>query len=475
MKKLTSTFTLLLLFGFTVISQVTFTEYPLGETAQRVTGVASSDFDQDGDIDIITCLRTENRIVAYINNGDNIPSFESYDLIPDIQSPFYINYGDINQDGLDDLVVSQVESNKIAVFVNPGNLSQAWTSYILVENFGEPHGIIVVDLNGDNLVDIAGTAASDNTIAFWINNGDTPDTWEKFDITNNFNYTQGIDACDIDNDGDNDIVASALQSNSITLWLNNGDPNAEWEEIIIDNSFPMAHDTYTTDINGDGFYDILGVGYGNNQVALWLNSGNSPLSFTKTIIDNNCTGALTVRTGDLDNDGDEDIISCAWIGMSVAWHENLLDQGGSWNKTVITSNMRGAWPLSIADINNDNDMDILVGADKLGGGGINGTFCLFDNNLNITGIISNNKNQFNFYYNKINNAIDIKSTYQFTGLEKIQIFDSSGRKLFLSNALALPITESVIKLPSSLKHTGLVHLILFDHKRIITKRTLFFE
>lgn len=409
------------------ISQVSFQKHLLGEPAQRVTGIASADFDNDGDFDIITCLRTENKIVSYSNTDGEFPSFATNIIADNIQGPFYICVGDLNQDNYQDFVVSLVGSNKIIALLNPGSLNQTWPNFIVTENFIEPHGVAIADINGDGLNDIIGNAAGDNTIAFWLSNGGNPDTWTKTIIANNFSYTQAIDASDIDNDGDIDLVASALQANTIALWINDGAATPNFEKIIITNTFSMAHDACFGDANGDGFMDVFGCGYGNNQIACWLNTGNNPISFNKIVIDNYFSGALTIFTQDIDNDGDLDASGCAWGNGTVAWFENQINTTGGWEKHIITGNLHGAWPLCSVDIDGDDDVDILAGADKLNNGGTNGTFTLWENLLSTTGIkVNETEIEIKIFPNpcsKILNIIEGKSGE----LKYISIFNQNGQ------------------------------------------------
>ncbi|MCD4736055.1 MAG: T9SS type A sorting domain-containing protein [Bacteroidales bacterium] len=409
------------------ISQVSFQEYPLGEPAQRVTGIVSADFDLDGDFDIITCLRTENKIISYTKIVGEFPAFTTSIIADNIQGPFYICAGDLNQDDYQDIVVSLIGSNKIIALLNPGSLNQNWPMYIVTENFNGPHGVAIADINGNGLNDIIGNAADDNTIAFWQNNGENPDTWTKTIIANNFSYTQAIDVIDFDDDGDIDLVASALQANTIALWINDGAVTPNFEKIIITNSFSMAHDAVFGDANGDSLTDIFGAAYGSNQIACWLNSGGNPVSFSKIIIDNNFSGALTVRTGDIDNDGDLDAAGCAWGNGTVAWFENKMNITAGWEKHIITEDLHGAWPLCLADFEEDNDIDILAGADKLNNPGTNGTFTLWENLFYTTGIkVKEKETEIKIFPNPCLNILNI-----IEGKERerkyISIFNQNGQ------------------------------------------------
>ncbi|MFC2117394.1 FG-GAP repeat domain-containing protein [Bacteroidota bacterium] len=368
-----------ILISFHSKSQVLFREHPLGNLNQRVTGIVSVDIDLDGDFDIIACLHLENKIQAWINEGMPLPDFSIKIIAGDIQGPFYLCASDLNQDEYPDIVVSLVGSNEIMAIINPGNSNQDWSKYIVTENYGEPHDVAIADINGDGLKDIIANAAADNTIAFWKNNGGQPDTWIKTVITDDFLYTQSIDVKDFDNDGDMDLLASANKANSIVLWLNDGNSSPSWEKIIIDPSFSVAHDARFADMNNDGFMDILGVAFGSNKIACWLNTGNNTPTFNMEIISSTFLNPLTIQTGDIDHDGDLDAIGCAWGNGTVSWFENQLNKSGVWKEHIITDSLRGAWPLCLSDIDMDDDIDILAGADILGNSGSNGTFVLLEN------------------------------------------------------------------------------------------------
>jgi len=473
MKKVVTILILTVLISCSGNTQVPFQEHLLGASAQRVTGIVSADFDLDGDVDIITCLRIENKIVAHINTGGELPSFETNVIAQNIQGPFYICSSDLNQDEYLDVVVSLIGSNKIAALINPGDLNQNWPEYIVTSNFSEPHGVAIADINGDGLNDIIGNAAAGNTIAYWKNNGGNPDTWTKKVVTSNFNYTQSVDAADFDDDGDIDLLASANQANTIALWLNDGSANPNWQKIIIDNSFSVAHDACFGDANGDGLMDIFGAACGSNQIACWINTGNNPPAFTKIVISNNFPCALTVKLGDIDNDGDIDVAGSAWGNGTVAWFKNRMNINGGWVENILTDDLNGAWPVYLADFENDNDIDILAGADILNGGGANGTFTLWQNKLyNTTAVDEKSRNGCEISYYYPGNEIWVKPNKIIKGKQTLQIFDSLGRLIFSDIIIDTNGQKMVVKLPSALDRSGLIHIIVLSNNVVTARKSL---
>ncbi len=70
------------------------------------------------------------------------------------------------------------------------------------------------------------------------------------------------------------------------------------------------------------------------------------------------TGARDVLAGDVDGDGDLDVLSAASGDPRVAWHENMIGNGTAWTTRTIAAG-GGPWSLAVADIDRDNDLDVV--------------------------------------------------------------------------------------------------------------------
>lgn len=99
-----------------------------------------------------------------------------------------------------------------------------------------------------------------------------------------------------------------------------------WEEHVID-SIDACHTLQVADFNNDGNLDVLAGqnqmrwGGSNNPVNLYLNKGDNK-SFRKQTLTGN--GIYNGLAGDLDNDGDMDIIRLS--GHSAKTLEVLINQ-----------------------------------------------------------------------------------------------------------------------------------------------------
>jgi hypothetical protein len=93
---------------------------------------------------------------------------------------------------------------------------------------------------------------------------------------------------------------------------------------------------YATDLNGDGFADVLSASSGDNKIAWYPNDGTGNFG-EQQIITTNASGANDVYATDLDNDGDADVLSASVGDNKIAWYQN--DGAGNFGtQQIITTN-----------------------------------------------------------------------------------------------------------------------------------------
>lgn len=135
-----------------------------------------------------------------------------------------------------------------------------------------------------------------------------------------------------------------------------------------------AHSVRSADLDGDGDLDVIAVSRESGQV-LWLENLGGPFpGFARHQI-GYVQGAYTVRPGDLDHDGDMDVVVVGVgelnpaatdesIGATgtLVWFENNLRDGGWFTPHRVA----GALPYSVAvhvvDLDRDGDLDLLLAA-----------------------------------------------------------------------------------------------------------------
>ncbi|MFK7969542.1 MAG: T9SS type A sorting domain-containing protein [Bacteroidia bacterium] len=176
---------------------------------------------------------------------------------------------------------------------------------------------------------------------------------------------------DIDNDGDNDLLISGKGGPiKTTLYRNDGQGNlSEIMGTPFDNLF--AGTVGFEDIDNDGDQDVLMTGNTSSPQAtakLYKNDGLGNFTLeVNTPFEPSSGGDFDF--GDIDNDGDKDIILTGYNAAGNAF-TTLYSNNGSGTFTAVIGaifeDQKGG-SVAFADLDNDSDLDVLlVGQDNSG-------------------------------------------------------------------------------------------------------------
>ena len=126
------------------------------------------------------------------------------------------------------------------------------------------------------------------------------------------------------------------------------------------------------DINGDGYVDlVIGAFFkdGNDYIIWYENPGSATGEWKKHLIyEGTKEGPGGCATGDIDNDGDVDIIVGGHYTHVVYCYENPGKAGGAWKRHNLGGPMTDATYL--VDIDGDSKLDLVTRASELWSGGV---------------------------------------------------------------------------------------------------------
>jgi gliding motility-associated-like protein len=343
--------------------KITSTATDIATDAARAYGVFAADMDGDGDMDILSASNADNTIAWYENNGDANPTWTATDIATDAAGANSVFAADMDGDGDMDIVSSSANDNTIAWYENDGNANPTWAAADIATSANSARSVFVADMDGDGDMDILSASYNDNTIAWYENNGAANPTWAAADIATSAAGALSVYAADMDGDGDMDIVSAGFSDNTIAWYENNGAADPTWAAADIATDAAGASVVYAADMDGDGDMDIVSASSSDNTIAWYENNGAADPTWTAADIVTNAGFARDVHVADMDGDGDMDIVSADFGDNTIAWYENDGNANPTWTAANISTSANAPHSVFVADIDGDGDMDI-VSADS---------------------------------------------------------------------------------------------------------------
>jgi hypothetical protein len=243
-------------------------------------------------------------------------------------------------------------------------LETAIRTEFAVEGANGAYGLASVDLDQDGDVDILGTTDSQRGILVWLNEGGNPLVLSRHVIDADFQGGTSLHAVDMDQDGDLDLVGAAQNpGNRIVWWRNDSTFATEWERFDIDTLFPVACNVFAADVNGDSWPDVLSTSWTTGRLNVWYHSGTDPAEWTEQSLVTGFRGAHSAVAGDVDGDGDIDVVGTGANDREVLL---LLNQGGDpvdWSVVVVGDDLGGVRYAALGDVDGDHRLDIVAAAE----------------------------------------------------------------------------------------------------------------
>lgn len=296
--------------------------------------VAIGDMDGDGRQDIIVAGGDGTTIFRNTSSG-GVTTFAAGTVLPtNIASGLVLN--DFDQDGLPDLVVSEIVINRVALFRNSSVAGRI--SFYPVQYFqlgADPTGLADADLDGDGKADLVSCNAN-NTISVLRSSS----TKGVISFAAYVSFAAGespvaICAGDLDGDGKNDLAVASKGENAISVLRNQSTAGSlafgtqqKYADRVV-NVGSDQRDIAMADFTGDGKPEICISQFISPGLAQVFNNNSSPgtiqmeaLVYSAFFTGSNATG---IAIGDLDLDGRPDLALGNFWGskLSVLQHDYL--------------------------------------------------------------------------------------------------------------------------------------------------------
>jgi len=288
---------------------------------------------------------------------------------------------DFNQDGLNDIATSDTDSEKVTILQNstPNLDTVAFTSLEIDIN-AKTRWVRCGDLNGDGLPELVFSASNNNTDKerlYVYRNTSTVGGAIKFDVALPTSLAlQGNLAArmvirDVDGDGRPDITAADISSEGgVSVFLNNSTgaaigfnatPRLPFEVLGLSNT--ELSGITVDDFSGDGLPDIA-VSEDESSGIYIITNASTPGSLNfGGVTQLTATGRITnLKAGDLDNDGLTDlvVVNDTYVGTLRNTSQGGLVSFASPVRFDQTS--LGREGLELVDLDGNGLLDIAVAA-----------------------------------------------------------------------------------------------------------------
>ena len=182
-----------------------------------------------------------------------------------------------------------------------------------------PYDVATADLNADGKLDLVTANIGSNTVSIYLGNGDGT-------FGNRVDYATGsgpiaVSIGDVTGDGRLDLVVANEGTTTISVLAGNGDGTfAPRVDYAVGNN---PYDVAIGDLNADGKLDVVAANINSNTVSVWRGKADGTLGSRVDY----ATGAspIAVKLADFDGDGKLDLVVANDGGNSVSVLKGLGD------------------------------------------------------------------------------------------------------------------------------------------------------
>ena len=332
-----------------------------------VEGPALGDLDGDGDLDLFFMLDSDDIAPALVENQDGAGGAwgNVFQLSGLSSAPENIVAADLDRDGDLDLIPNAKgnASEGFGYYENVDGDASSWT-HTPIESGSAFVGIafkyvVAHDFNNDGWIDIAVSETNRDDVYLYLSDGTVPPSFARDTLAGGLNFTRFFKA-DLNRDGLMDLVG--YDSSLGARWLENNGTGSNWTTHNMAASVSSNSFLFPVDLDFDGDMDLL-TEQGTTDDIAYIENIRKADSFSPAFLVNS-QGASSPFPDDFDGDGDLDSFV---LNSSSPRGVNLLENHDIHRSVefsepgfVMTTSADGVQDIGLADLNNDDVIDLLA-------------------------------------------------------------------------------------------------------------------
>jgi hypothetical protein len=323
-------------------------------------GITTADFDNNKQLEIVVALWGTGDVAVltayYAAEFANQVVYSTGSA----SQPFSVAVGDFNNDNRSDIVVANSGTDNLGILLSSINDTFDIEMMYLIDTDADPQYVITCDINNDSQIDIVSANSQSDSISIIMGYGNGTFKEQMIYSTGSGSYPSAVATGDFNNDTQLDLVIANEGTDSISILFGFDYTSFQNQQIYssINNSKPNG--IVISDFNNDNFSDIAVVFFGSDSLGILLGCGNGSFAIMTIYSTEDGSQPSAVGVGDLNNDGQLDIIVTNSGTNNVGV---LLGYGnGSFAAIMTYSTGQSSVPIAVIvkDLNNDTRLDIVV-------------------------------------------------------------------------------------------------------------------